>query len=397
MLSSYAIPIQAACLLFPFVAAAFTLPFCIYHYRKYGSIPVLRVMIVYSFILYCMCVYFLTILPLPHFREVEAMAAKEPCFIPFNDIKIGLVKAGFSFSDLSTFRRVDLWKNFLFGQDLFAILANVLMMVPMGIYLRYYFRCSFRKAVMIGFLCSLFFEITQLTGLYGIYSKAYRYAEVDDLITNTLGTRIGFWLTPLVTLVIPDRERLDRMSYDRAGTVTVFRRLVALVLDLVAYSLFFSFSLFALAMLERGRSSGLLDMLLPLLTFPLYFGLFPVVFNGATPGQLILKLRTVMEDGGRVSFPRHVLKSLLLFATCLMLAFDALCMVVLVLLLSGTRGGFSAFDMIAVIAFTLVIVMSSAILLHSQLKYSAPPHAVLTHTRVVLRDPAIILQDRANG
>ena len=50
---------------FPFIAALITLPYLIYQYRKYGSIPALHTLVVYSFVLYLLIAYFMVILPLP--------------------------------------------------------------------------------------------------------------------------------------------------------------------------------------------------------------------------------------------------------------------------------------------------------------------------------------------
>ena len=49
-LGIYLKPILSACYVFPFLAALFTLPYIIFQYRKYGSILLLRVAIVYTFI-----------------------------------------------------------------------------------------------------------------------------------------------------------------------------------------------------------------------------------------------------------------------------------------------------------------------------------------------------------
>ena len=50
---------------FPLLAAVFTIPYIIHCYRKYGSILFMRVAVVYSFILYLICVYCLAVLPFP--------------------------------------------------------------------------------------------------------------------------------------------------------------------------------------------------------------------------------------------------------------------------------------------------------------------------------------------
>ena len=49
-------------------------------------------------------------------------------------------------------------------------------------------------AVGYGFALSAAIELTQLTGNFGIYDCAYRFADVTDLMTNTLGVVLGFVL-----------------------------------------------------------------------------------------------------------------------------------------------------------------------------------------------------------
>ena len=58
-MEAYLIPIKTAFLIFPIIAAFFTLPYMIQQYHKYGSISFLRTVILYSFILYLLCMYFL--------------------------------------------------------------------------------------------------------------------------------------------------------------------------------------------------------------------------------------------------------------------------------------------------------------------------------------------------
>ena len=53
------------------------------------------------------------------------------------------------------------------------------------------------KTMIASFCLSLFFELTQLSGLYFIYPRPYRLFDVNDLVTNTLGGIIGFVVTPL--------------------------------------------------------------------------------------------------------------------------------------------------------------------------------------------------------
>ena len=70
-MNAYLDVIMNALLVFPLMAVIFTLPYIIYNYRKYGSVFSMRILIVYSFVLYLLCAYFLVILPLPSMQEVE--------------------------------------------------------------------------------------------------------------------------------------------------------------------------------------------------------------------------------------------------------------------------------------------------------------------------------------
>ena len=73
-----------AVIIFPVVAALFTMPYMLYNYHKYGSVLSMRILIVYSFILYLLCAYFLVILPLPSMEEVAAMTGpRASCTTPF--------------------------------------------------------------------------------------------------------------------------------------------------------------------------------------------------------------------------------------------------------------------------------------------------------------------------
>ena len=53
---------------------------------------------------------------------------------------------------------------------------------------------SARAAAACGLGLSLTIEIAQVTGNFGWYDCAYRYADVTDLMTNTLGVWLGFLL-----------------------------------------------------------------------------------------------------------------------------------------------------------------------------------------------------------
>lgn len=61
------------------------------------------------------------------------------------------------------------------------VVLNVLMTVSFGMYLAFYHEYSIKKVTTYTFLLSLFIEITQLTGIFSIYSGSYRLCDVGDL------------------------------------------------------------------------------------------------------------------------------------------------------------------------------------------------------------------------
>jgi glycopeptide antibiotics resistance protein/uncharacterized RDD family membrane protein YckC len=293
LLSAYTLPIKFACLVFPVLAAFFTIPYAIYQYRKYGSLLVLRVVIVYSFILYMTCAYFLTMLPLPPIAEVSRYTSPTMDLVPFHAWTNFWENTSLVLSDSSTYLKA--MKEQCFYEPFF----NILLLVPLGVYLRYYFRRSWWQTILIGFLVSLSFELIQLSALFGIYPRPYRLFQVDDLINNTLGALVGFWITPVFSFFLPSRDRLDEVSYKRGRTVTYMRR---------GFAFLFDWAILTGALHLAGRVLGsptLSDMLamdgkrsvvLYIIVIVLYFILIPWLTRGRTIGKFMVGIRLMSEN-----------------------------------------------------------------------------------------------------
>ena len=176
--------ILTAIFAFPILAFFITLPYIIYNYNKFGSVLLIRSILIYAFILYLLCAYFLIIMPLPSIEYVSKIHTKVQ-LIPFDLLSNIKRTVCFDYKDIHTY--FNIFKNPFVYQTIY----NFLLMVPFGIFLRYYFKCRIIKTFTISLLLSLFFELTQLTGLYFIYPNAYRLFDVDDLIVNTLGGVFG--------------------------------------------------------------------------------------------------------------------------------------------------------------------------------------------------------------
>ncbi|MEU4765979.1 VanZ family protein [Actinosynnema sp. NPDC023794] len=83
------------------------------------------------------------------------------------------------------------------------VALNVALFVPLGFLLCYRFRRGAVAATAIGLLVSLAVEATQGTAVFGLYPCPYRIADVDDLMTNTAGTVVGWLLARWVGRRLP--------------------------------------------------------------------------------------------------------------------------------------------------------------------------------------------------
>lgn len=266
-----------AMFIYPLIVLIVTIPYVIYNYFKYGSVWSIRIFVVYSFILYMLCVYCLVILPLPsaqeaaklhgHKRELEALQ-----FIPKIFQQVHIEK-----DDPRT------WINLLKSPAFMTNLLNVFMTIPFGMYLHYYFKKGVAKTTIYSFFLSLFFELTQLSGLYFIYKGSYRLFAVDDLIFNTMGGFLGFFIVWPFMAFLPSREEIDATSYERGKSISLPRRLISLMIDLgllgvVVWALR-QFGIF----ISRVEFYGIVVLA--------YFSILPIFTRGRTIGKFLTKTR----------------------------------------------------------------------------------------------------------
>lgn len=270
----YITSIKSAIFIFPFIALLFTMPFILYQYHKYGSINKLRGLIVYSFILYMITIYFLVILPLP--KETNVVPKDNMIrLIPFSFIKDFLNETSLIINNPKTYIKA------LAEPCFYTVIFNVFMTIPFGMYLRYYFKCNLKRTIIFSFLLSLFFEITQLTGLYFIYKYPYRVFDVDDLIINTLGGIIGYFIMGLFKRILPSRDKIDEESYELGKNVSGLRRIFVFITDL--------FIFLALSCFFKNTS-------IKIIIFMFYYLFIPYLTKGKTLGGSFLNVRNSAED-----------------------------------------------------------------------------------------------------
>lgn len=293
----YVSNILFAALSFPLIAFFITLPYMIYQYRRFGSIPWLRTLVVYSFAFYLLCAYFLVLLPLPEDRSAVVPYAQTPQLVPFNFVHGFLAETTFSPSDPST------WLAALRDPYVYEAFFNVLLLVPLGMYLRYYFRRTWWQTLAIGFLVTLSFETTQLTGLWGLYEHPYRLFDVDDLMLNTLGAMIGFWTVGPAMRVLPDIRLVNEEAREAGMRASVTKRALSFFIDLAialaaaGAATAATEALGARAAVEAaGASWGTAVQVADAVSFAAFFALVPALTRGQTLAQKLLRLRIVRTD-----------------------------------------------------------------------------------------------------
>lgn len=297
-MSNYVYAIKMAFLIFPLLALLVTLPYIISQYRKYGSLLMLRSVIIYSFILYLLVIYFLVILPLPPISEVEKSTAVFTQLEPFYSFFYLKENIYFKLNDFDTY-----WN--LFGNSYFyQVIYNIFITIPFGIYLRYYFKYSFKKTLFFSFLLSLFFELTQLSGLYGIYPRPYRIFDVDDLITNTLGGAIGYLITPILCCILPPREKIDETAYLKGKKVGLLRRGLAFFIDLIFLNMLNLLTSLFLKNIPILHHEDVQKLLL----FTLYFIVLPLITKGNTIGRKVVNIKVVKVNDEKAKWYQYVLR-----------------------------------------------------------------------------------------
>lgn len=292
-MQAYVLPIfiaLSACFL---LASFLTLPWAVYQYRKHGYFSFWRTLLILSFIFYGLSAFFLVIFPLPSARN--NCASMDPGTIliqyrPFQFIRDIQRESGFQWTVPSSYLHL------LTTRAFYQMFFNVLLLFPLGVFLRYFFKgkAKWFHAALIGFGVSLFFEITQRTALFGFFECPYRIFDVDDLLTNTVGTVLGFILAPMFLVLIPSRETLSEQShfFHKQRKATFGAQLMEVVLNIMIARVITSFIIGLL------KSRGLLvDEIIFAIVFFVLMVVIPVIWKGNTLGSKIVRMRLIPEKG----------------------------------------------------------------------------------------------------
>ena len=279
---------------FLFIAAVITLPYAVFQYHKHGSVSKLRTVIIYSFILYMLIAYYMVILPLPDMASTVGNTWQEHLnLIPFRQIWLYWHDKVFG---IATF------KAYLMSMQLWQLLFNILLTVPFGVYMRYYFKLSLKRTILYSFLLSLFYEASQITALFGIYPGPYRLADVEDLICNTLGGAAGYYIASVFARVFPSRDEIDERCRAAGTKVTGMRRLWAGLFDYVCIAAVYIFFIGVVRILyPEFEGYSIYGEVYSWSLFCLISLAQVLITKGLTLGHAACRMVLVSENGGIAS------------------------------------------------------------------------------------------------
>lgn len=390
MLKNYYFPVITAVSLFPLIAGLAAIPFLVWNYRKYKGISIMRATVIFSFVFYMMCAFFLTLLPLP---TIEEVLKRQP--VPFNNqlfnnILYAMNNSGFVSSDTSTWFCLTNWITLFTSAMFFQIVANIVMQVPLGFYLRYYFRVTWKKAIGIGFLVSLFYEMTQLSGVWGIYPYAFRCPDIDDLMNNTLGCMIGFWVAPLFMNYLPTVEDMDEVAAKRGSKMEIVRAFCAFSVDWIICNIINISVNYVVSHCFKDLTGNevFAENIIKLILLTVYFVVLPKIWKKQTIGNALVNIKIVSdkEENSDVSVRD------LLYRNIIMYFFEPMMVIISFVLITATatayseQGSTSFQRYILTCACIIYFPAVFAVLMNSIAKKHGLPHNTWTKTHIELDD-----------
>ncbi len=218
--TEYTNDFKTALVLWPFVSLVLTIPILGILYHQKGKLKISGMIGCYLFVLYFCGLVCFTLYPLPDDPTgLGYTFGIEPAFNPFHFIN-------------------DLRTDGFFG--VFQIIANIVFFLPLGFMGRMMFGWSFKRSLITGFLISLTIETAQLTGAFGLYKYAYRMFDVDDLIWNTSGALIGWFVANKLLPDVKDKkvEIENNPSFVRRTIAFIFDMVLILAIGTFFYSFF---------------------------------------------------------------------------------------------------------------------------------------------------------------
>lgn len=280
---------QYAFAFFGLFALLLLAPWVRLQYRRFGRFRGWPAVVSSAIVLYACALIAFTMFPLP--RTTPGYCAKH---------------ADRSYWQLTPFASLDdivlyaqdhtFWQTLTSGVVL-QVVMNVVLFVPLGFLLAYRWKRTWLQAIGISLALSLAIELTQGTGLWGLAECPYRLADVDDLLTNTLGGALGWLLGAWLGRHLPDPTPRPLPDLDPPG---LGRRTLAVGIDLLTYLTVLIGLLVLDEQVSEAPDRGTAPFIgLGLVMSALLFILVPAVLpSRAGPGTAAVDVALRSVDGG---------------------------------------------------------------------------------------------------
>lgn len=305
----YRTAIANGIILLPLIVLLPLIPYYFRH-RKRGVANPLRLLTFCSLVLYMLISWYFVVLPLPSEEWLATIQPAKANWLPGSYFRELTEVTGFDIMERSTY--------FSAVGSSFALQYwfNILMLVPLGMFVRYLFRLDAKRTAIICFSTTLLFEITQLTGVFFLFSKSYRSFDVDDLLCNFAGGMFGYWLMGKLSSLVERIENKAAAAYRNGTYISLLRRLSAFFIDIA-----FVWGLDRLVRLIAGHDPLDRNMYTTanfVVKLFVYTVVSTLLLKGATIGKWLLRFRVCRTGGRQAPFWRLILRYVILYNAVLL-------------------------------------------------------------------------------
>ncbi|GAA4559204.1 VanZ family protein [Planotetraspora kaengkrachanensis] len=320
MLSDRLLPAVPALLGGTMLAVVLFVPFVFHSYRRRGEVGFGPALLAFGFLIYGLALVAYTLFPVPRIDGGWCAVNTAMSHAQLDPLRF--------LDDIAREQRTPGLRALPANPAVQQVVFNVALFVPLGAYIRHYFRRGVVTTVLTGAVVSLLIEVTQYTGNWFLFPCPYRLFDVDDLLANSLGAAIGVMFSPLLHLVY-GRHLLPA---NVARPLTAGRRLLGMLVDLVAVFLLGGVLAtllelvatygFGLRVTEQPWGDLANSALNPWLPAVLLLAVPAFGADGATLGQHAVRLRRTRPDGTRPGV--RMVPALLFgaFGYCLLVGLD---------------------------------------------------------------------------
>lgn len=207
------------------ISVVMFIPVLIWQYRRYGAFQPGRTLWTVLSYIYLTALIAYTLFPMPDMSG--DYCAAHP--------RVYVVDPTLYFREMAERLAGQSWQTVLLSWDVLQTVFNVALFVPLGVLFSDFLVMKARWGIPAGLGVSLLIEATQFTGNWGLMPCSYRVADVNDLITNTTGTAVGYLIALLIPRFIARPEYLRKRRL-QARPVTIARRWTGMMLDASYFS-----------------------------------------------------------------------------------------------------------------------------------------------------------------